>query len=62
MDGRKIKSIRHIQGEKLITEQRDRSTGKLQLTIETTLSAEGKMVEKCTCNNVVAYRTYKRIE
>jgi hypothetical protein len=60
MDGRKIKAVRHIDGDKLITEQRDRATGKLQVTVETTVNEEGKMVEKCICNNVVAYRTYKR--
>ena len=60
MDNRFIKAIRRIEGNTLVTEQRDRSTGKLQVTIVTEVGEDGRLVEKLTCNNVTALRFYKR--
>jgi hypothetical protein len=60
MDGRKIKTVKTIDGNTLINEERDRATGKLQVRVETSVNAEGKLIQRCVCNNVVAIRTFKR--
>lgn len=44
-DGRKIKCLYNLDGDKLICEQRDRKTRALQVTAVRSVDENGKMVE-----------------
>nr|WLG17454.1 fatty acid-binding protein C [Brachionus koreanus] len=61
-DGRKIKCLYNLDGDKLICEQRDRKTRALQVTAVRSIDENGKMVEVLTCKTVVAKRYFKRVE
>lgn len=51
MDGRKVKAIRRIEGNKLVTEQYDQKTNKLQVRGEISVDSDGRMVEVLNKND-----------
>lgn len=45
MDGRKVRVLRRIEGDKLVTEQRDRSSGNIHVLSEMYVDSDGQMIE-----------------
>lgn len=45
MTGRQIRVVRRIEGDKLITEQRDKSTGNIFFIVENFVDSDGHMIE-----------------
>merc|ERR1711893_156471 len=56
-DGRPVKSIFTMEGEKLVQVQRGKP---VDTTISRTVDEEGVMQEYCTARDITCHRTYKR--
>ncbi|CAF1097632.1 unnamed protein product [Brachionus calyciflorus] len=61
-DGKKIRCLYYLEGDKLVCEQRDRKTRALLAIVVKTVNQDGKMVEVLTHKHVVAKRFFKRVE
>nr|WLG17449.1 fatty acid-binding protein D [Brachionus plicatilis] len=60
IDGKKAKFLFKLEGNKLITEQRDFKSRELITTVEKYVDKNGYMIEHLCVKNVVAKRTFKR--
>ncbi|RNA19088.1 fatty acid-binding heart [Brachionus plicatilis] len=60
IDGKKAKFLFKLEGNKLITEQRDFKSRELITTVEKYVDKNGYMIEHLCAKNVVAKRTFKR--
>nr|WLG17451.1 fatty acid-binding protein D [Brachionus koreanus] len=61
IDGRKVKCLFKLEGNKLITEQRDFKTKEIIATVEKFVDANDHMIEHLYAKNVVAKRIFKRV-